>query len=402
MMNNLEKKFALEVKKRNRQQKNNLFKKILRTSNLTAANLKRLRPQYILGFSLLVLALASQYNLINNPVEVLATKLVHRPKPPQSPSPRFLEGNNQLHPLIANLDAEVETSIESVANYIADNESDPHLRVKAIHDYVISRVDYDTDVLSTGIRPSQDPITVFKTGKAVCEGYARLFQALARAMGLDAVYIEGRVRRELAPVNLIPSYLKLGTSKYDWTLHAWNAVKVDGSWQLVDTTWDDNRENKYSSDYLMLSPEAMIVTHFPDLADWQLLAETKNYQSFEASPILRPQFFARDLILAFPQQYKTQVRSSASIAIKTSSNYNENLIAFAVPTAKENFLSNIAFAAGADTGNKEGNIEQCHSQNNIFGKIDIACKFSQPGEYKVLIFSEDSLTPLGELKFERI
>ena len=113
----------------------------------------------------------------------------------------------------------IEKSIKSVAEYIAQQESDPYLRIKALHDYVISRVTYDVNVLKTGLRPAQDAQTVFSTRKAVCEGYANLFMALGRAIGVDVVFIGGKVRRDLAPVDLIPTTLRLLNSNYDWTLY---------------------------------------------------------------------------------------------------------------------------------------------------------------------------------------
>ena len=64
---------------------------------------------------------------------------------------------------------------------------------------------------------------------------------------------------------------RLLNSNYDWTLHAWNAVKVADNWQLVDTTWDDSDSGKYSADYLMPPPEAMIASHIPQHSDWQLI-----------------------------------------------------------------------------------------------------------------------------------
>ena len=37
---------------------------------------------------------------------------------------------------------------------------------------------------------------VFLTGKAVCEGYANLFIALGREIGVEVVFIGGKVRRD--------------------------------------------------------------------------------------------------------------------------------------------------------------------------------------------------------------
>jgi transglutaminase-like putative cysteine protease len=197
--------------------------------------------RYSWGYALLFFILLYQFypRVVTTPFQTLYARLVHQPAPPTD-TPWPWSTAQQLHPAIAQLGPEQETGIRAVANYLKAQEPDPEQQVKAIHDYVISRVTYDQAVLEPGERPAQDALTVFQTRKAVCEGYARLFAAIAQAMDLDVVYLEGRVRRDLAPIDVIPTEMRLESPLYDWTLHAWNAVKVNGEWQLVDTTWDDS------------------------------------------------------------------------------------------------------------------------------------------------------------------
>lgn len=402
MRYSLEKSFSLELKKRKQERKNRLTSQILLPFRSFFSRLKRIKPRYVFGLTILFVAIAHQYNLtfITNPFHNLVTNWRYQPAPPISQSPWSWQDRNQLHPLIAKMKPQTEKNIKSVADYIASNEPDPYLRVKAVHDYVISRVDYDLDVLTTSSRPAQDALTVFKTHKAVCEGYARLFKALNKAMGSEAVYLTGRVRQDLAPLDLIPSHLRLGTSKYDWTLHAWNAVKVDGSWQLVDPTWDDNRENDYSADYLMISPQAMIASHLPDLPNWQLLAQVVSSRNFEKAPILRPQFFAQNLNLIAPQDYETDVDSSALIKIQKPSNFQQKITAVATPIAKDSFLAIDLFKQDEKKSTSVNKFSRCSSVNQDAGEVEISCDFPQPGKYKVLLFSEGkNSTMLGELKF---
>lgn len=58
--------------------------------------------------------------------------------------------------------------------------------------------------------------------KVVCEGYAKAFQLLLNAAGIENIYIVGNG--------------KVGTA---WQGHAWNQVKIEKQWYLVDLTWDD-------------------------------------------------------------------------------------------------------------------------------------------------------------------
>lgn len=408
MVDKLEQKFLLEVNKRKREKR--LFKKLLRKTKLSFTrinfkrfnsnkiNYKRVQVRQMIGIALLLFLIFCQSNLDTNPISRLVTKLAYNPTPPILESP-WSWSEKELHPLIAKMTPETEKSIKSVADYIAENESDPYLRIKAIHDYVTNRVEYDLDVLTTGYRPKQDAQTVFKTHQAVCEGYAKLFQALAKAMGEEVVYVRGRVREEFAPVDFIPFYLRAGTSKHDWTLHAWNAVKIDGSWQLVDTTWDDNKQNKYSADYLMLPPQAMIVSHFPHLSAWQLLAQPRNRKNFENSPILKPQFFAQGLTLIAPQKYETKADIKALIKIKTPTDYRQKIIAVSTPVKQSKLFNWQIFQQKLSNSKSEPDILECQTKTSD-SNIEITCDLPKSVQHKVLIYSQSRiLTFLGEFKF---
>lgn len=370
--------------------------------------LRRIKLKYLLGYSLVLMALIYLANpSALNPVSNLLVRLVHNPTPPASNSPWPWKDRRTIHPIVASMPSNVETSIKSVAEYIAQRESDPYLRIKALHDYVISRIVYDLDVLKTGIRPDQDAQTVFQTHKAVCEGYAKLFMALGRAIGENIVYIEGRIRRDLAPLDLIPRELRLITSNYNWTLHAWNAVKVSDNWQLVDVTWDDNDavapEISYSSDYLIPPPKVMALSHSPHQAVWQLLnSEAQNI--FEKKPILTPSFFADELELISPTEYQTNVEKTAEIKIKNPPNYHKKLVAIFNKTQQAQFsFWELSKDNEADQV-KQKDIKTCESQQNAVGETQISCQFKEVGEYQVFMYSIDGkkIIPIGKLKFQNL
>ncbi|WFR59955.1 Ig-like domain-containing protein [Anaerocolumna sp. AGMB13025] len=61
----------------------------------------------------------------------------------------------------------------------------------------------------------------------VCQGYSTLYAAIAKELGLDCQIIFGGVN---------------GSS----TNHAWNAIKLDGKWYCIDSTWGDTESrDKY-------------------------------------------------------------------------------------------------------------------------------------------------------------
>lgn len=355
--------------------------------------------RYSWGYALLFFILLYQFypRVVTTPFQTLYARLVYQPAPPtDTPWPWSTE--QQLHPAIAQLSPDQETGIRAVANYLKAQEPDPEQQVKAVHDYVISRVTYDQAVLETGERPAQDALTVFQTRKAVCEGYARLFAAIAQAMDLDVVYLEGRVRRDLAPIDVIPPEMRLESPLYDWTLHAWNAVKVNGEWQLVDTTWDDSDADLYSTDYLLPPPDVMLVSHWPHVRDWQLRDRRKSKSEFEASPILTPQFFAAQLRLESPQQYKTRTAQRAEIEIATQPDYDGAIAAFFTPTAGFSVWEMPTLTTPTP---EQPQYQACETQQMSETRTQIQCEFPEPGDYQVYLASlgAENIVPLGQLKF---
>ncbi len=211
----------------------------------------------------------------------------------------------ELHPLVVDMPESQETSIESVARYIADNEPDPFYRVKALFDYVADRVVYDVDAL-TGHRPPQDAQTVFETGMAVCAGYARLLIELGRHTGDEIVYVTG-VSRDLE-------------GEISGAGHAWNAARIEGSWYLMDPTWGaghvgDEFNQEYNPAYLFTPPEVLIKSHFPDDSRWQLLDETLSRGQFVRQPMLVTGFFAEGLELLEPTRSQQRVGQQARVVV---------------------------------------------------------------------------------------
>lgn len=80
---------------------------------------------------------------------------------------------------------------------------------------------------------------------AVCEGYAKAFQLLLSAAGIESVYVVGDAS---------------GTG------HAWNQVKIDGQWYNVDSTWNDTG-NAGSHKYFNVPDSTFLIAHKPYTED---------------------------------------------------------------------------------------------------------------------------------------
>ncbi|KAL1843351.1 hypothetical protein VTJ49DRAFT_1938 [Mycothermus thermophilus] len=109
-------------------------------------------------------------------------------------------------------------------------------KARAIFTWCHHNIDYDVDGFF-GKRPiprGQSPGDTILYGFAVCEGYARVFESIAKRAGLECVVVSGHGKgfsfRPVRAGDPIPEPKLTG--------HAWNAVRIDGGeWKLVDPCW---------------------------------------------------------------------------------------------------------------------------------------------------------------------
>ncbi len=145
-----------------------------------------------------------------------------------------------------------------------------------------------------------------KYKKGVCEEYAAVFDALVKELGYEAFIVNGYTKKKNGNVNR-----SIG--------HAWNAVKVNGTWKLYDATWgagyvvEGKRfEKAYKPEWYAVDPAEMIKRHMPFDPIWQL-REPISYQVFDTNreiPTDTIKFNPENLIAAYLRQdAKSQMES---------------------------------------------------------------------------------------------
>ena len=89
--------------------------------------------------------------------------------------------------------------------------------VVAINNYVCRYLTYDNNAIGL--------YQALKEGRAICGGYASMFNAICRYAGIECYEESG--------------YASSGVP------HAWNKVKIGNEWYYVDPTWNDSTNNEY-------------------------------------------------------------------------------------------------------------------------------------------------------------
>jgi hypothetical protein len=221
-------------------------------------------------------------------------------------------------------------SVETIASCILHNNTDPEDRIRDIYTWVAKNIAYDPDQIDNPdpYKSPQDLISqVLTKRKAICQGYAALFDTLCKQCSIPSYIVRGYVKHN-GIVEDIP--------------HAWNAAKPGDSWLLFDPTWGSGGvENlsfvpRFTLDYFKITPEESIKTRMPYDPIWQLLANPITHQEFISGvkPLQESEKINfNDSISAFLQagDYERIAIESrrvlaAGIANKQVSDYNKYLL----------------------------------------------------------------------------
>jgi transglutaminase/protease-like cytokinesis protein 3 len=204
---------------------------------------------------------------------------------------------------------EVERSVTALARYLTEPTQDDSSRARAIFTWIATNISYDVSRL--GKMP--DANSVVRDRRAVCAGYAVLFNALAEAAGLEAVIIYGEARGRG------PAAARTSDGLFN---HDWNAVKIGGEWRLVDCAWGagqlDERGRfrpRFRDHYFLAPPELLIYDHLPKDQKWQLLPRPLSRQEFLRQVEVHPAFFDYQIRLLSHTQGRIEAGCRVSISL---------------------------------------------------------------------------------------
>ncbi|MBR3307041.1 MAG: hypothetical protein IKI75_07315 [Lachnospiraceae bacterium] len=145
-------------------------------------------------------------------------------------------------------------------------------KVKHVYEMIIDNTDY-----VIGADNNQNILSVFLSGRSVCQGYAKAVQYLLKDLGVDCTMVVGRVSGGEG--------------------HAWDLVVIDGEYYYLDATWGDsgylasggrerNNNGEINYNYLNITGAEISLTHTGDN-----VVEMPDCAATEANYYVREGFF---------------------------------------------------------------------------------------------------------------
>ncbi|MCK5522831.1 MAG: hypothetical protein KAI83_06820 [Thiomargarita sp.] len=258
----------------------------------------------------------------------------------------------------------LEHSSQTLAAYLIEPAKNDREKARAIYRWITYNIAYNDEGFFKGKTGDLSPDGVLRNRRAVCEGYAGLFKRLGQLAGLEVETISGYSKGY--------SYAVDGNDSIN---HAWNAVKIDGQWQLIDTTWGagylDEKKKRFirlfQDHYFLTPPEQFIYDHFPKQTRWQLQQPPISKADYDRQVYLRPAFFRTGLL----------VGSHPQGTIKTQ---KEVMITLRAP--KEAALMGQLLL-------NHNEVDESHiSIRKRVGQYEILTTFPRPGKYTLRLFTK--------------
>lgn len=202
-------------------------------------------------------------------------------------------------------------SVTELAGLLSRFALTPAEKARAIYTWIASHINYDVPGFLRGNYGDTSPSAVLSSRSTICSGYAGLYRALAKEMGLETAVIEGYARGS--------DYLVGDPGGIN---HAWNAVKIENAWYLVDPTWGagtvsgENFQAGFNPYYFATPPEQLISSHFPARSAWQLLPTAYTREQFDSLPNVSSNFFSDGLELVTPRTREIATGGTAEIRLR--------------------------------------------------------------------------------------
>ena len=162
-----------------------------------------------------------------------------------------------------------------LSSYLAEPCESDREKVIIFSYWIAKNIRYDLKEVKSNKR-NKIAREVLENRKAVCGGYSALFDQFCENENIPSFYVVGTAWGGI----LKKTFAKKSLG------HGWNAVFVDGQWQLIDVTWctDIVKTSAFKKsremEWIFMDPVKFSETHLPEDPRWQLRNDPNSAKEF--------------------------------------------------------------------------------------------------------------------------
>ncbi|MFZ9613226.1 MAG: transglutaminase domain-containing protein [Crocinitomicaceae bacterium] len=233
-----------------------------------------------------------------------------------------------------NCPASSEKSMEDIAAYISRSARTDLEKARAVYVWVTDNISYNDWGYNNGDFGDNSAENVLQTRVAVCAGFADLFTEIAVKTGIEVITVTGYAK----------GYGYDEGDSFDESNHAWNAVKIEGSWRIFDATWgqggatEDSRGKlksikAFDETWFNVDPKHSIFTHLSEIPYQNFLAQNISLAEFERLPNVNPNLFSFGWISA--EELLAQVKTKKAFNLPEIHALNTSFQILNAPKTKQ-------------------------------------------------------------------
>ena len=185
---------------------------------------------------------------------------------------------NHIYQKVKSIPKQTYKTINQLHDLLVKSNYSHEEKTQAFAKFIVNNIAYG--------KRAKTPLKCVNSMEGVCQDYSELFKALCDISNIECHVVVGSGKNDSQDIGFYSSN------------HAWNAVKVNGKFQLFDLTWAAGTYNfqtksfnkKFNDQYFNAKAEDFISNHFPDNSKWQLLDKPLSKNEYINSPAFSPEF----------------------------------------------------------------------------------------------------------------
>ena len=239
--------------------------------------------------------------------------------------------------LYARLAPKNVQSVDELVEYFSVKTTSDIEKARLIYVWLAENISYDARAFNLKNPGDNSALSVFKSKKAVCAGFANLFTEIGNKLGLEISTVRG-LAKGYEFENDVFDNLEESIN------HAWNVIRIDGEWRVFDATWGEgfgttNKKGKLEStkkfdeSWFNVSPNYAIFSHLPEELNTQYILKPVSFETFLALPFLTPNAFESGWIT--PEEVLSKFNDKKKLDLPV---YSNSLNEFKLSAPKDRVL----------------------------------------------------------------